>query len=150
MTILRNELLTFLREYRHAVQCSICAAGKPQSAVVGIAVSDDFEIVFDTLSSSRKAANLRLRPEISFVVGSTSHDAQRTVQFEGIADEPVGPDRDRLVSFYLTVFPDGLERQSWPGLIYFRATPLWLRYSDYRRDPPIIVELDGIMLRQLQ
>lgn len=139
-----------MREYRHAVQYSISPNRAPQSAIVGIAVSDDFEIIFETLASSRKATNLRLRPEISFVIGSTSDDAQRTVQFEDIADEPTGQERQRLVSLYLGVFPDGQERQSWPDLIYFRATPHWIRYSDYSRDPPMIVEFDGIELRQLQ
>src|SRR5262245_42228992 len=108
MTLSRNALLRFLREYRHAVQCSAGAKGVPQSAIVGVAVSDDFEIVFDTLSSSRKATNLRARSGISFVIGSTARDAQCTVQFEGIADEPVGEERERLVRLYLSVFPDGL------------------------------------------
>jgi hypothetical protein len=28
----------------------------------------------------------------------------------------------------------------WPGLIYVRARPTWIRYSDYNVDPPQIVE----------
>ena len=54
---------------------------------------------------------------------------------------------ERLTALYLERFPDGRERQSWPGLIYLRARPTWLRYSDFSHDPPEIVELDAMQLR---
>ena len=150
MPITRAELLDFLRSRRYAVQSSLHPSGAPQSAVVGIAVSDDFEIVFDTLATSRKGQNLRHRGAIAFVIGSLEGYDERTVQYEGRADEPVGAERARLTDLYLGVFPDGRERQKWPGLTYIRATPTWLRYSDYSVDPPAIVELDGEALRQLK
>ena len=150
MPITRTALLGFLRSRRYAVQSSLHPSGAPQSAVVGIAVSDDFEIVFDTLAGSRKGQNLRRRAEIAFVIGSLEGNDERTVQYEGRADEPTGPERARLTELYLGVFPDGRERQQWPGLTYIRATPTWLRYSDYNVDPPEIVELDGMALRELR
>lgn len=150
MPITRAALLKFLRSRRYAVQSSMHPSGAPQSAIVGIAVSDDFEIVFDTLATSRKGQNLRRRTEIAFVMGNLEGDDERTVQYEGRADEPTGTERARLTELYLSVFPDGRERQSWPGLTYIRAKPTWLRYSDYNVDPPEIVELDGEALRALQ
>jgi hypothetical protein len=57
-----RELLEFLQTHRLAVQTSVSASGGPQAAVVGIAVSDRFEIIFDTLASTRKAVNLRRNP----------------------------------------------------------------------------------------
>jgi hypothetical protein len=39
---------------------------------VGIAVTDRFEVVFDTLGSSRKARNLRANPSIALVLGGLS------------------------------------------------------------------------------
>ena len=145
----RAALLAFLRSHRYAVQSSTHPNGTPQSAAVGIAVSDAFEIVFDTIGTSRKSRNLRARPGIAFVIGSLAGDAERTVQFEGVADEPTGAERDRLTALYYAVFPDGRERLSWPGLTYIRATPTWLRYADYDQNPPHIVELDGAGLRAL-
>ena len=150
MSITRAALLEFVRGHRYAVQSSVHPNGAPQSAVVGIAVSDDFEIVFDTLATSRKGQNLRRRSAIALVIGSLEGKDERTVQFEGFADEPTGPDRARLIALYLTVFPEGRERQEWPGLTYIRAMPKWLRYSDYNIDPPEIVELDAEALRSLQ
>ena len=78
-------LLEFMRRYRVAVQASVSADGAAQAAVVGIAVTDRFEIVFDTLSSSRKAQNLRRNPKIALVIGGLSDGEQRTVQYEGLA-----------------------------------------------------------------
>ena len=147
MSITRAALLEFLRGRRYAVQSSVHPNGAPQSAVVGIAVSDDFEIVFDTVASSRKGQNLRRRSEIALVIGSLEGKDERTVQYEGFADEATGPELARLIALYLRVFPDGRERQKWPGLTYIRAIPKWLRYSDYNIDPPEILELDAEALR---
>jgi len=135
-----HDLLKFLRTQRLAVQTSISASGMPQAAVVGVAVSDRFEIVFDTLASTRKAVNLRQNPRAAFVVGGLTEGDERTAQVEGIADEPSGEELERLKGVYYHVYPDGPSRLSWPGLIYFRVRPNWIRFSDYTQDPPLIVE----------
>ena len=139
----RARVLAFLRSERLAVQASSAADGAPQAAVVGFAVTDAFELVFDTLSSTRKARNLRRNARIAFVIGGLGDGGERTVQYEGIADEPTGAELDRLTAAYYAVFPDGPSRRSWPGLIYVRVRPTWLRYSDYNSNPPEIVELSG-------
>jgi general stress protein 26 len=136
----RGELLQFMRSEKYAVQTSVSAAGSPQAAVVGIAVTDSFEIVFDTVASSRKAPNLRANPSIAFVIGGTREGDERTVQYEGTADEPGGRELDRLLEVYYARFPDGPERRAWPGLIYVRVKPTWIRYSNFGANPPEIVE----------
>ena len=85
-----KDLLAFLRQHRVAVEASVSAAAGAQAAVVGIAVTDRFEIVFDTLSSSRKAQNLRRNPKLAFVIGGLIEGDERTAQYEGVADEPAG------------------------------------------------------------
>ena len=136
----REALLEFMRSEKYAVQTSVSPNGIPQAAVVGIAVSDRFEIVFDTLVSSRKAPNLRANPAIALVIGGTRDGAERTVQYEGTADEPSGGELERLLAWYYARFPDGLERRSWPGLIYLRVKPTWIRYSNFSVQPPEIIE----------
>jgi general stress protein 26 len=113
---------------------------RPQAAVVGFAVSDQFEIVFDTLATTRKAQNLRKNPLIALVIGGLTAGDEQTVQYEGLADEPVGAELERLKQIYYSAYPDGRSRASWPGLIYIRAKPEWIRYSDYNQNPPEIVE----------
>ena len=127
-----------MRRSRIAVQASLSGDTGPQAAVVGIAVSDAGEIVFDTLGSTRKAQNLRLDPRIALVIG---WDEERTVQYEGIADEPSGDELARLKQLYFAVFPDGREREHWAGITYFRVRPTWLRYSDFTGAEPGSAEL---------
>ena len=140
-------LLGFLREQRLAVQASISAAGWPQAAVVGIAVTDQFEIVFDTLGSSRKVRNLRTNPQIALVIGGLNAGDERTVQYEGTADEPSGAELERLQAVYFSVYPDGPSRLTWPGITYVRVRPAWIRYSDFNQTPPQIVEFRAEDLR---
>ena len=141
-----TQLLEFLREHRLAVEASVSASGGAQAAVIGIAVTDRLEIVFDTLSSTRKAVNLRRNPRLALVIGGLRPGEERTVQYEGIADEPSGPDLERVTQAYYAAYPDGPSRLSWTGLIYVRVRPTWLRYSDYTVDPPQIMEFTAEQL----
>jgi general stress protein 26 len=136
----KRKLLEFLRSYRLGVQSSVSTSGAAQSAVVGFAISDDFQIIFDTVDTSRKVHNLRNNPKIAFVIGGLLDGDERTVQYEGIADEPGGPELETLKKVYFQAFPDGPARQSWPRICYFRVRPSWIRFSDYNQDPPEIVE----------
>lgn len=145
----RRDLLAFMRSERYAVQATVSRDYAAQAAVVGIAVADDFEIVFDTLADSRKAANIRSNSSIAMVIGRTTHDAQRTVQYEGVADTPAGDELRRVQEIYFSVFPDGRERLHWTGLIHVRVKPLWIRYSDYAAQPPLVMEFDAEALRAL-
>jgi hypothetical protein len=138
-----------MRSHRYAVQASVSYVAHPQAAVVGIAVSDTFELVFDTLSTSRKAQNLRTNPTIAFVIGGTQDGDVRTVQYEGVAVVPSGRKLETARELYFARFPDGRDRLAWPGLIHVRVTPTWIRYSDFNSNPPQIVEFDGAALASL-
>jgi len=124
----KAELLDFLQKHRLGVLATVSPNGDPEAAVVGIAVTDRLELVFDTLDTTRKCQNLRNHANIAFVIG---WDDEMTVQVEGIADEPAGPELDRLKTTYFAAYPDGSSRQSWPGITYFRVRPTWARYSDF-------------------
>jgi uncharacterized glyoxalase superfamily protein PhnB len=132
------ELLAFLRRHRLAVQASRSAAGGPQAAVVGFAVSDELEIVFDTETTSRKYANLMADPRIALVVG---WDDEVTAQLEGVADFPTGKAAERIREVYFGVYPDGRERMAWPDICHVRVRPSWARLSGFNVDPPRIEEL---------
>jgi hypothetical protein len=133
-------LLTCLRANRLAVIASVSCASRPEAAVIGIAVSDRFEIVFDTLETTRKAQNLRHNSKVALVIGGMAEGDERTVQIEGDADEPSGAELERLKAVYYLAYPDGPSRVHWPGLIYVRVRPTWIRYSDYNVNPPQIIE----------
>src|SRR5438270_2756644 len=135
----REKLLQFMRSHPLAVEASVSPSGAPQAAVMGIAATDNFQVFFDTLDSSRKAQNLRKNPKIAFVIGGLTKGDERTVQYEGIADEPKGAELETLKEFYFKQFPDGRERQSWPGIVYIRIKPTWIRFSDFNQKPVKLV-----------
>ncbi|MCA9518942.1 MAG: pyridoxamine 5'-phosphate oxidase family protein [Myxococcales bacterium] len=135
----REALLAFLKAHDHGVQASLHDDGRPQAAVVGLAVTDELELVFDTLGDTRKAANLRQDPRIALVVG-WDHE---TVQLEGVADEPQGEELERVRAAYFRAFPEGgPERAGWPGITWFRVKVRWARYSDFRGAAPVIEVVD--------
>ena len=129
-----------MRGHSLAVQASVSPSNSPQAAVVGFIVTDEFEVFFDTLDSTRKVSNLRKNSRIAFVIGGLADGDERTVQYEGIADEPTGLELEHLKGRYFLRFQDGRDRQAWPGLTYVRARPRWLRFSDFNQSPPEILE----------
>ena len=131
------ELCAFLERHDLAVLATLSAAGTPQSALIGIAVTSTLEMVFDTLSTSRKYANLVANPLCSLVIGWTG---EITVQYEGRAHEISGEAARPYMDVYFRTWPDGRARQSWPGIAYFVVRPTWIRYSDFNRVPPEIHE----------
>lgn len=139
----RTELLLFLRNHSLGVIATKSPQGDPQAAVVGIAISDRYELIFDTLVNTRKAINLRHSSQIACVIG---WDEEQTVQYEGVADEPGGFELERLKRTYFGQFPDGSARQAWPNITYFRVRPTWIRYSDYRDNDTVTVEFRGTEL----
>jgi general stress protein 26 len=124
----------------------VSAQGGPQAAIVGFVVTDELELFFDTTETSRKVSNLRRDPRIAFAIGATTGHDERTVQYEGVADEPAGDDLDRLKELYFESFPDGRQREACPGITYIRVRPTWIRYIDYNQDPPESIEFDRVQL----
>lgn len=144
-TLSVRELLSFLRAHRIAVEATVSEESAPLAAVVGYGVSDRLEIVFDTLSSTRKLQNLKKNERIALVIG---WDEARTVQIDGVADLPTGAELERIHAVYFEAYPDGRERLAWPGLVHVRVVPRWARLSDFTTDPPRIVELSREAIEQ--
>jgi hypothetical protein len=134
----KSSLHTFMAEHRYGVVSSISSAGTPQSALVGIAVTDELEILFDTLRSTRKYRNLIARPACSVVLG---FPGEKTLQLEGNAMEPDGAERTRYQEAYFLTWPDGRDRIGWTGMTYLGVRPTWIRFSDFDQRPPLIEEI---------
>ena len=113
-TVTREDVLAFIRQHSLAVECSVSPEGLPQAAAVGFVVTDAFEIVFDTLSSTRKARNLGIQPSVALVIGGIHPGEERTVQYEGITDIPEGAELESLVQQYLGAAP----RRSLPNSLF--------------------------------
>ncbi len=132
----KEQLLAYMRHHRLAVVSSISAKGEPQSALIGIAVSPLCEVIFDTVTESRKHSNLLRNSRASIVF---SGPGEQTLQFEGIARPmAIAAAQDaELLSIYYEAWPDGRDRLKWPNIAYWCVAPRWARYSDFDRGPLI-------------
>lgn len=129
----------FLQSHRLAVLATAAAEDmRPQAALVGIAVTPDLEIVFDTVRSSRKYDNLLANPRVALVIGWRN---ETSVQYEGIAVELAPAEGAEYREAYYAVFPDGRQRTAeWEGLTHFVIRPSWIRYSNFN-SPAVIEEM---------
>ncbi len=133
----KPELLAYMRAHKLAVVSTIAADGGPQSALVGVGTTDAFEVVFDTLSTTRKHANLLRDRRIAVTF---SGPAEMTLQYEGAATavSSTGHADALYREAYYSAWPDGRTRVHWANLVYWRVTPRWARYSDYDRGPLMV------------
>ena len=136
------DLLARLRTHKLAVLSTTGPAGAPSAALVGLAVSDALEVIFDTLSSTRKHANMLRDPRVAVTF---SGPGEQTVQIEGLAwAVSVTAEHDaKYREIYYAVWPDGRARLAWEGLVYWRVTPTWARYTDYAQSPAAVEFLWG-------
>ncbi|MET4080346.1 putative pyridoxamine 5'-phosphate oxidase family protein [Pedobacter sp. UYP30] len=99
-------LYDFIYKNKVAVVATVSADKNSESALVGIAVTPDLKIVFDTSSKSRKYSNIMSNSLISFVIG---WENEQTIQYEGITKIPKKAELNRLKEIYFKNFPDGKE-----------------------------------------
>jgi len=133
----KAELFDFISRRKLGSLGYLSTQGVPRSSLVGIAVTAELEIIFDTVSSSRKYGDLSANPSASFVIG---WEAEATVQYEGQAFQPTGAELARYQQVYFAAWPECRDHLSWPGIAYFVVHPQWIRYSDYDQRPPLIEE----------
>ena len=124
-----------------AIEATVTPQGAPQAAVLGVAITDRWELLFDTVTQSRKHQNLVKNPRVAFVIGWEHERAASAVRRHRRDSDGSGAARRPVPS--LRRFPDGPTRQTWPGLVYWRVRPTWIRYSNFNVTPPIIQEWDA-------
>ncbi|HTP24647.1 MAG TPA: pyridoxamine 5'-phosphate oxidase family protein [Anaeromyxobacteraceae bacterium] len=132
-----TELLGFMRQSPYWVEATVGPTGAAQASVVGVVVTDELELFFDTLKTTRKYKNLRRDTRMAFVMW----EGECTVQYEGVADEPRDEELARLKDLYFGQFRDGPKRERWSDIAYVRVKPTWLRFSDFRGETPRVMEM---------
>src|SRR4051812_41035711 len=114
----KPEMLAYMRGHRLAVIATIGSDGGPQSALVGVGITPTLEIVFDTLSTTRKHANLERDSRIAVTF---SGPGEQTLQYEGLA-VPVsvsGAKDEGYRQAYYEAWPEGRQHMRWPSLVYW-------------------------------
>ena len=126
----RLELYGFLTAARYGVLSTVSRDGAPEAALVGFAPTQDLELIFETINTTRKYANMQRNPRVAAVIG---WEGEKTLQYEGIADEPDEYAVAELKKIYFALLPENRGHDGWPGLTYMRIRPLWIRLSNYGR-----------------
>ena len=135
----KDFLYDFIKKHKYGVLSTVSLYNTPQSAYVGIAVTRDLKLIFDTVSDSRKYRNILIHSAVSFVIG---WDNEQTVQYEGTAKIPDNNELEKLLPIYFSEFPDGKTRKdTWKNLVYFCVEPKWIRYSDFNEATRMIEEM---------
>jgi general stress protein 26 len=134
----KQKVLDFIKSQRLAVLTTINSSNKPESAAMGVGETDNLELIFGTYLSSRKYKNLQSNPNVSVVIG---WDNNITVQYEGIATEIEGEEKEKLVTLYYTKHKNAQKYKDKPEERYFKVTPKWLRYSNLNSETWDIFEI---------
>ncbi len=122
-------LITYARTHRGAVVASLKANGGPAAAYLEMAVTDDGDLVFDTMPSSRITANIKRDHRVAVVYGGSEGT---TLQCEGLAERVEGADRERYLAAYLRAFPDYTLDEATSVLVRVRLT--WAQFGDFNEE----------------
>ena len=121
-------LIAFIQRHELGVIATSSTAAIPEAALVNIAVTPFFEIIFETTAATRKCVNLRDNPRVAMVIG---WEDDQTLQIDGCVEVLEGSARDRLKDIFMTAFPRKASHEFWPGNDFYRVKPYWARFSNY-------------------
>jgi general stress protein 26 len=136
---MKKLIYQFISQHLLGVVTTVNKDNTPEAALVGIAVSEELEIIFDTVTSSRKYHNILQNPQVALVIG---WDNDVKFLYECYATV-LGDDAEAksLKEIYFKAYPDGRDRvKTMPGLVHIKVTPRWLLYSNFNQ-PQIIEEI---------
>lgn len=131
----RARFVEFVRATRLGVVATVDPDGNPEAALVGLAVTDAAELVFDSPTDARKVRNIRNHPRVAVVIGV---DDAVSVQVEGPAEILAEADRAACGATYLSQFPGSRALDDAFSLV--RIRPRWLRCYDARTEPARVAE----------
>ena len=125
-------LYAYVNKRMLAVLATIGPDQVPEAAVMEFGQTKNLELIFDTLNTTRKYANLKRNPKTAFVIG---WEEGTTVQYEGIAKELVGGELATYKKIMFGKNPAFAKWKNLPGMTYFKVTPRWIRYSAMNQSP---------------
>lgn len=136
---LRARMLDFLSRHDAAALATVDAdRAVPECAIVGIAPTEQLELVFGTAMANRKYRNLLVNPHVALMIGWSS--ATGSMQYEGAAKEIPGANLDRYLHFLIASNPDHAWFAAMPDQRFFLVRPTWIRFFDIDRTDEVTIE----------
>lgn len=138
----QKEIYSFLNQNPLGVISTLATgSSQPESALVAFAETKQLELIFQTFVDSRKYANLKSNPKVSFVTG-WSLESYVTLQYEGVAEEISAENLEEFKTIFKAKdTPCTDEFLNNPKCRFFLVKPTWIGYSDYTQAKPGVVEL---------
>jgi general stress protein 26 len=139
----KTKILKFLNPHKLAVIATTdLLRSTPESALIAFTEDEQLCLYFQTGKHTRKAANLKVNPHVSFVIG-LSLDDRITVQYEGKAAQLTDPvDLEACKQRFMAKdSPTTAEYFNHPTAIFFKVTPTWIGCSDYSGSHPEVIEI---------
>lgn len=128
----KKKILEFVKRCEFGVVSTIAlGSSTPESAVVAVSETDNLELVFASFAGNRKNNNIATNPSVSVVLGWSKQE-KITVQVEGVATLVADRERTLLEQKHCAKNPESLKFVNDPRQQYFKITPVWVRYSDFR------------------
>jgi len=114
----------------------------PESALIAFTEDEELRLYFQTGKHTRKAANLKVNPHVSLVIGLSLTDLV-TIQYEGVAEQLTSLEDLEFCKqqFIAKDSPTTEEYFNHPTAIFFRVRPTWIGCSDYSGKRPEVIEI---------
>jgi general stress protein 26 len=139
----KAKILAVLASQKLAVISTVSPTNStPESALIAFTEDSELCLYFQTGKHTRKAANLKLNPHVSLVIGLSLKDSV-TLQYEGTAEKLVAAkDLESCKERFITKnSPTTEEYFNHPAAIFFKVSPTWIGYSDYSSEEPEVIEI---------
>lgn len=130
-----QKVLDFLGKEMVAALTVMLPDGSPHGAAMHFAcVHEPLTIYFSTHNSAKKAS-AAFPAKAALVVGFSEQNWE-TIQFAGIIDRA---EEQTAKAALLAKYPGDAQHFS-PESIYLKFMPSWWRYTDFKAQPPVIIE----------
>lgn len=131
---MNQEILDYIKSQRVGVLAIEMLDGSPHASAVHFAESAyPLVFFFETDKNYRKSEPLlgRNQSRASLVVGANENDA-KTLQLDGVVELLKPEEMSIIDSLYLKKFPEKKEKSKGSDILFFKLTPNWWRYTDWK------------------
>lgn len=131
---MQQEILEYLNSQRICVLAVEMPDGSPHAATVHFAYAvEPLVFYFKTNKNYRKSEALLggKNSRASLVVG-TDEQVMKTFQADGIVNLIQDYEKEHYNTIFLGKFPEKADKPSGPDDVFFKFTPTWWRYTDFK------------------
>ena len=137
---MKDKVLKFLQGQGLCVLATAGKDGKPEAATVSYVVKDDFSLLINTDTTTRKYKNIEENDHVAVVVAA-GEGANPNVQIDGTIEKLDDAAAAKAKEYTLKLHPEWKDYYESPTGVWYKIKPSWMRYSDFSGQPPDTEEL---------